>query len=1360
MGPASVAASPAAPVSETAMTREASPQLARVRRLLDRELDEASRRWLVGPRGLLAACRDAVALDEAAFLDEVSGSSLLDQLDDLSPGLPAPRPSSRAASLLALARLVLDGALAGPLEALVAGLTSGPPAVGGPQLALVAGPRGAYRLELAGPSPGLGAVAARDLSAWLADEPATRPPERAGRAPVVSVPVLTSRHIGGEVVNLVVTAHDDALVAPDVLAAPFQRVDAALLAAVAAAASATQPARAGGDGGGARWWLCSATAGRPLDVVLGPSVGLGAAVALCRLAGGLDAPLDPAWAFTGAVDSSGRVVSLLDESSDLAAYAQKLRAAGSRTVVVPGADQAEVALLAEREGLPVRVLGVDAVGEVAELVRRHDAGLRAYAAAAGGVGPAAGAPTPGAGPMAGAGPSSDGSTVWRSVRSLLGRPGGDEAPPAIERTRFVGRHAPLARLQAEYRAATAGDPAVVLIGGEPGVGKSRLGAELGAWVAEQDGEVHWGRCFEAEATGAYRPMAACLRSLIARRSDEELARAFGREVLDLAILLPELDDVGGLAPAGGADSSLSSEDRQLRLYDSVARLLAHAAADRPVLLVLDDLHWADPSSLQLLGHVVRHTGGQRLLVVGTYRDDEVDEAHPFTAWMGDVARQRRLERLRLSGLDEDEVVELLLELASGRQAPPEVVAAIRRDTRGNPLFITEIAQHVAETGRELVDPATWADDAATADLPATLQALIGRRLSRLSEPCRELVALVAAGPGGCPYELLRLVSPLDPEPLIASLDEAVTAGVLQERHEGATALVEAAHPLIRQAALAPLSGPRRAVLHRRLGEAIEELVAGDPERWQAALAYHWHLAGPLGDPARALEAGRRAGGLAMARTAYPDAVAHYRRALEAAGWLGGPRHAERAALHLGCAEAFHRMGRSAERQQEAEEAFSAAAAAEDVECQARAALVHGGARSTYGVPAPRTMVLLTGALGGLGEDGSPALRARVMSRLAQELYHTGRFEPAEELSARAVTLARRTEDDAVVVASFDGRMWALNRPEGLGDRLRLADEMVERAARAGDRELETTARVWRCAAELELGRVDDLDADLAALDAMAGEVRVPSLLFRVSTLRTTRVLMAGEHAAGLALAEETHRIGAAAEPENAEQVFRAQLIAPFRDQGLLASVAPLVDEMLATYAAVPGWRAAGAFVLGEAGELERAAVLLAELAVDGFAGIPRDLAWMQAHAYLAELVARLHAAPVLPAPLDGGRLFEAAQALHDLLAPFADRNVSLWDIASDGAVARRLGLLCRVLGRDGEEEAHLRAAVAFDDRTGQRPAAARSRVELARTLRRRSGGADAAAEVAALLDEARATAGELGLFAVTALCDELDAASS
>ncbi|MPY96025.1 MAG: AAA family ATPase [Acidimicrobiia bacterium] len=1330
-----------------------------MRRLLDADLDEASRRWLVGPRGLLAACRDVVSLDDPAFLDEVAASDLLEQLDELSPGLPMPRPSARGAALLALTRVVMEGTSPAAFAEVVAGLVSGttPPSV----VDLEVVPEGRrHRLALGSAVSDPATIAAADVTSWLAGAPAvgTSRGTEAGPAALdlttgaprpdarASVPVLTSRHIGGEVVHLMVTARPgSAVVAPDLLAAPFQRVDAALAGALAAASAATAVPSAPA---GARWWLCSATAGRPLDVVLGPSAGLGLAVALLRLNGRLEVPLDPSWAFTGAVDASGQVVTLLEDTADLSAYAHKLRAAGTRTVVVPGADQAEVTLVAEQEGLGVRVLAVDSIDELEELARRHDAGVRAYAVVAG-VGAAVGQGTSGRGIAGGAV-----ATVWRSVRSLVGRPGSDEATPVRERTRFVGRQEPAARLEEAYRAAAGGEPAVVLIGGEPGVGKSRLSAEFGAWAAEQGGEVHWGRCFEAEATGAYRPVAACLRSLIARRSDEELARAFGREVLDLAILLPELEDVGGLTPAHVEGPT--SDDRQLRLYDSVVRLVAHASADRPVVLVLDDLQWADPSSLLLLAHLVRHSGGERLLVTGTYRDDEVDESHPLTTWAGTAARERRVERVALGGLDEVEVVELLDELAGGRQAPPEVVAAIRRDTRGNPLFITEIAQHVAETGRQLVDPATWGEDRVTADLPPTVQAVIGRRLARLSPPCRELLALVAAGPGGCPYELLRLVSPLDPEPLVASLDEAVTAGVLREGNEGPTVLVEAAHPLIRQAALAPLSGPRRAVLHRRLAEAVEELVAGDAERWQAALAYHWHLAGPLGDPGRAVEAGRRAGEQAMARTAYHDGVAHYRRALEAARWAGGVRHGERAQLHLGCAEAFHRTGQPAERQQEAEEAFAAAASAADVDVQARAALVHGGARSTYGVPAPRTMVLLTGALGGLGDGGSAELRARVMSRLAQELYHTGRFDTAEELSTQAVAIARATDDDAVMAATFDGRMWALNRPEGLADRLRIADEMVERARRAGDRELETTARVWRCAAELELGRVVEVDADLAALDAVVAQVRVPSLLFRVSTLRTTRALMAGDLAAGLVLAEETHRIGAAVEPENAEQVLRAQLICPFRDQGLLGGVVALVDEMLTTYASVPGWTAAGAFVLGEAGELERAAGLFAHLAADGFASIPRDLAWMQAHAYLAELAAVLHAAPVLPAPLDKGALEAAAADLHGALAPFGDRNVSLWDIASDGAVARRLGMLSRVLGEPDQEERCLRAAVAFDDRTGQLPAAARSRAELARTLRRR-GEAGAEHESAELLEAARAVAEAGGLGAITMLCDAVAA---
>jgi hypothetical protein len=368
-----------------------------------------------------------------------------------------------------------------------------------------------------------------------------------------------------------------------------------------------------------------------------------------------------------------------------------------------------------------------------------------------------------------------------------------------------------------------------------------------------------------------------------------------------------------------------------------------------------------------------------------------------------------------------------------------------------------------------------------------------------------------------------------------------------------------------------------------------------------------------------------------------------------------------------------------------------------------------------------------------GPVSDEGLRAHVMSRLAQETYHVQRFTEARSRAAAALNLIPDESPPALRAAVLDGLAWTLHTPDDLEERMRLADEMVIQAERAGDPEWEMMGRSWRCTGLLEQGDAVAVDVELAHLSALERLAPVPSHMFRIATLRCTRAMMSGHFDTGAELAQRAHDIGAEIEPENALQTLCAQMLGMFREQGLLVGLVDMAEQMVADFPLVPAWKAALAFVNHEAGRIERAQSLFRELAAGGFAAIPRDLAWLQAHTYLAELA---HAYADQP----------SAAVLQRLLVPFSGRNVGLYDIASNGAVDHYLGLLAATRGRRSTALRLLRRAVAFNDRSGQVPAATRSRVALAEVLL--TGDRSDRLAAGSLLDVAATTAAACGLIQI------------
>ncbi|MGH2587003.1 MAG: ATP-binding protein, partial [Dehalococcoidia bacterium] len=442
--------------------------------------------------------------------------------------------------------------------------------------------------------------------------------------------------------------------------------------------------------------------------------------------------------------------------------------------------------------------------------------------------------------------------------ALLGR------PP------FVGRARELSDLGAGLDAACRGEGAVLLLAGEPGIGKTRLPEELAARAQERGLRVLWGRCYEGEGAPAFWPWIQILRAALQDPEIAPLLPALGPAAADIAQLLPELQPNGTDPPPTPSDPAQA----RFRLFESITSFLTRVASAQPAMLVLDDLHWADHPSLLLLCYLARATRNVPLLIAGTYRDTEVDRRHPLAGTLADLARESHVGRIVLDRLSTEDATRLIA-LTAGPSLPEAAHTAIARTTEGNPFFL-------AETVRLLIsDPNPplrgHGTDVGTA-IPQSVRDVIGRRLDRLSPRCNQTLTIAAVIGRDFSLDALERVGEPAGDPLLEVLEEAEASRLIVAAPDGADRF-RFTHALIRETLYDELPAARRIRLHRQVGTALETLEARDPGPYLAELAHHFTQAAAVGEAGRAVAYSRRAGDHALTVFAYEQAASHYERAL-------------------------------------------------------------------------------------------------------------------------------------------------------------------------------------------------------------------------------------------------------------------------------------------------------------------------------------------------------------------------------------------------------------------------------------------------------------------------------------------------
>jgi hypothetical protein len=862
-------------------------------------------------------------------------------------------------------------------------------------------------------------------------------------------------------------------------------------------------------------------------------------------------------------------------------------------------------------------------------------------------------------------------------------------PPSPHRAAgrpFVGRTKELQELRGGLEETAEGHGRLFLLSGEPGIGKTRLMQELSREAAERGWRAAAGRCWEEGGAPVYWPWIQAVRAL--GGDFEELAAATGE--------------------------SVDPETARFRLFDAVAEFLVRTARRRPLIVVLDDLHAADAGSLVMLRFVSEAVSDAPVLIVGSYREREAQLPERAESFAGLL---RVATRVSLQGLSVDEAGSYLADV-TGEQASPDLVARIHVLTGGNPFFLGEVVRVVAH------DP--------MGRIPEELRTLLRRRMADLPDDAVEALHVAAVVGREFNFRVLERTTELAVARLLDVLGEAEAAGVIAE-DPAIPRRYAFVHELVRETLYDDLAAAKRLELHSTIGGVLEELYRNDLDPHLSEIANHLALAAPVGDVSTAVDYLVRAGDRAASLVAYEEAGLHYERALGLVGASEDASRELRCELLLRLGDAHWRAGDTRAARGSFEQAAEVARRLGDGEMLARAALGYviglGGFLLFARFEAGATGIgLLEEALAALPAEDSP-LRARVLARLAVEMYSSHEVERRLAVSAEAIEMSRRLEDSEALVTALHARHWARGDPEMVYERLENAEEMLSVAEALGDQEFAFLAHNCRLSCLLELCDGAGLDAEIAAIADLADRIHQPFYRWHGVCLKVIRAVLDGRFDDAERLAQEALRIARLRHSEYAAYVYEhAQLVAIRWAQGRFEEYWPEVAYHAERYLWIPRWR--DALAAAEGGDRAAAALELAR-AGHGFAEIPRDGFWLLRLCSLAE------ACVLVGDDAD-------AERLYDLLHPYADRNAIALTQVPFGPVALRLGMLAALLERWDEAEMQFEAALERCEVLGARSVRPRVLREYARALVGRGGEGDTE-RAAALLADAERLAKDIGI---------------
>jgi predicted ATPase/class 3 adenylate cyclase len=772
---------------------------------------------------------------------------------------------------------------------------------------------------------------------------------------------------------------------------------------------------------------------------------------------------------------------------------------------------------------------------------------------------------------------------------------------------FAGRTDAFETLLLAWKETLDGGRRAVLVSGEPGIGKTRLVTEFVRHAHDTGTTVLWGRCDE-ELGMPFEPFAEALRHYLVNVPVDRLRAELGPLGGELSRLLPDLPSrVPGLAAPVASDA----DTERHRLFEAVADFLAEMGQADPVVLVLDDVHWADKPSLLMLRHVLRSATSMRLFVIATYRDTDLDRTHPLAELLADFRREPGVTRLDLAGLDPADVA-ALMEAAAGHDLDEPGIAlarAVQAETDGNPFFVGEVLRHLAESGQIFQRDGRWTSDLtlAEAGIPEGVREVIGRRLSRLSETANRALAIGAVIGAQFDHSTIEGAGGPEGDELFEALDQAVQHSIIKEV-PGAYGRYAFAHALMRSSLCEELTTNRRVRLHWQVGLALEVRDRTRHDVRLDELAYHFSEGALAGDPMKAVEYGRRAAELAGGELAFESAVNHYDRALGALELIDAPDLALRCDLQLALAHALWNAGD--ERRREA--VFTAAATARalgDAERLAAAALVLTQASGTSDVVFDADLVgLLEEALAAIG-DVPTGLRSRLLSSLAAELQWSPQAERRMQLTRESLRIARESQDPEALTLALT-RGWALldgSQPMvGEIEKLVAEAEVVARAT--GDPAQLVRVLMAKAFNAAVRGDGAAFVDHVAEQVRVAGGMRQPRQTWLARGVESALAAYRGELERAEQLANETLELGARAGMSDTVNIgaYGSLLYQIRTAQGRVGELVPLLETRIDANPDVPVWRVALAGALMESERYDEARVHHLWLAENGCANVPHD----------------------------------------------------------------------------------------------------------------------------------------------------------
>jgi tetratricopeptide (TPR) repeat protein len=900
---------------------------------------------------------------------------------------------------------------------------------------------------------------------------------------------------------------------------------------------------------------------------------------------------------------------------------------------------------------------------------------------------------------------------------------------------FLGREAELRLLVGGLEEARQGRGSLFLIGGEPGIGKSRLVAELASIARDHDVPVLWGRVWEGGGAPAYWPWIQVLRAQLRAAGADRFRKDLGAGAADVAHLLPEIRTLVDQPLL----EAVESDAARFQLFDSVTSLLRGATGDGPLVLVVEDIHAADTPSILLLRFLASQLADMGLLVVGTYRDVELGPEHPLTPAVEEMAREPVVRRIGLGGLATAEIARMV-EALTGHGSDERLVTGLWRRTHGNPLFLNEALRLLTLESRHLEE---WPGDRRLT-LPTSVREAIIRRVQQLPSPTRRVLSVAAVLGPEFDRAVLSRATEGGARAVVGALDEATAAGLVVQIGPGRHRF---AHALVREAIYDVLGVLERSRIHAQIAQTLEQLREGASEELLPELAHHYFEAAQgagADDPsdtamslaATAMGYAREAAEQATASLAYEEAARLYGMALQLLRRERQDNPMARLDLLLALGDAHVRAGDLPRAQTVLLEAGRLARRHGAARQLAEAALGYGG-RFIW-VRAgddPHLVPMLQDALVMLGGQDD-RLRVRLLSRLACAWRSSPEhFEQSDAMSEQALELAHRLGDPSTIGYALVGRIGAIWWPHTNAAREKLVRELTDVAEQAGDMERAIDSHMTMSFVRAETGRMTEAWIEIETMDRLAQELRQPAQLWLGKAVTTCFYLMSGDYARAERLMAIESRPGYPSGPisddVSANRMHRFLLA---REKGELTDAEASVRATASEFPWYAVHRTALIHTLLDNGQTERARALFEDLAHDDFGTLARDNEWLLVMAMAGEACYRLG---------DATR----ATTLYAQLREFAGLHALGVPEGSVGAVDRYLGLLAATLGQLDDAARHLTEAIRLNEQMGARPWTAHSQADLAGVLRQRRGPGDVA-QAAELERAALAAAEQIGMTAL------------